>query len=131
MIPTGPVKSDEPQAHRTAVVETEGASPAFSLAWIIFVLLGAADALIAMRVILKALAANPHVPFTGFIYQITNPLVWPFQGMFATRVASNGGVFEFSSLVAIGVYALLAWVVVRLATIPGRQQRRVTTRSSS
>lgn len=131
MIPTGPVKSDAPQARRTAVVETEGASAAFSLAWVIYVLLGAVDALIAIRVILKALAANTGVPFTGFIYRITDPLVWPFQGIFATRVASNGSVFEFSSLVAIAVYALLAWVVVRLAAIPGRQQRRVTTRARS
>jgi uncharacterized protein YggT (Ycf19 family) len=117
------------QAHRTAVIETEGASPAFSLAWVIYVLLGAVDALIAIRVILKALAANAGVPFTGFIYQITNPLLWPFQGIFATREASNGGVLEFSALVAIAVYALLAWVVVRLAAIPGRRQRRVTTRT--
>jgi uncharacterized protein YggT (Ycf19 family) len=131
MIPTGPVKSDEPQARRTDVVETEGASPAFSLAWIIYVLLGAVEALIAIRVVLKALAANTGVPFTDFVYQVTNPLVWPFQGIFATRVAGNGSVFEFSSLVAIAVYALLAWVVVRLAAIPGRQQRRVTRRASS
>jgi hypothetical protein len=130
MIPTGPVKTDEPQARRTAVVETEGASPAFSLAWIIFVLLGVVDALIVMRVVLKALAANTGAPFTGFIYTVTNSLVWPFQGIFATRATSNGSVFEFSSLVAIAVYGLLAWVVVRLAAIPGRRQRRLTTRTS-
>lgn len=130
MIPTGPIQPVEPPERRTDVVETEGASPALSVAWIIYVLLGVVDALIAIRVILKALAANPGAPFTGFIYTVTNPLVWPFQGIFATRAASNGSVFEFSSLVAIVVYALLAWVIARLAAIPGRRQR-TTTRASA
>lgn len=128
MIPTGPTQPDELPERRTDVVETESASPAFGLAWIVYVLLGVAVALIAIRVILKALAANPGAQFTGFVYTVTDPLVWPFQGIFTTHAASNGSVFEFSSLVAIVVYALLAWIIARLAAFPGRQ-RRTTTRA--
>jgi uncharacterized protein YggT (Ycf19 family) len=130
MIPTGPITPVEPPGRRTDIVQTEGASPTFSLAWVIYVLLGVVDALIAIRFVFKALVANTSAPFTGFVYAVTNALVWPFHGIFPTRMVSNGGILEFSSLIAIVVYALLAWAIVRLAAIPGRQ-RRTTTRTSS
>jgi uncharacterized protein YggT (Ycf19 family) len=130
MIPTGPIRPVESSEHHTDIVQTEGASPAFSIAWVIYVLLGVVDGLIAIRVILKALVANIDAPFTGFVYQFTSSLVWPFHGIFANRELGNGGILEISSLIAIAVYLLAAWAIVRLAAIPGRQ-RRTTTRTSS
>lgn len=130
MIPTGPMRPGEPPAHHTDVVQTDEASPALSIAWIMYVLLGVVDALIAIRVLLKALAANIGAPFTGFVYGITSSLVSPFHGIFASRELGNGGILELSSIIAIIVYALVAWAIVRLAALPGRQ-RRTTTRSSA
>jgi uncharacterized protein YggT (Ycf19 family) len=67
----------------------------------VYVVLGIGVGLIIIRVLLKALAANTGAAFTGFVYGITDPLVAPFQGIFATRQAGTGSVFEFSSVVAL------------------------------
>jgi uncharacterized protein YggT (Ycf19 family) len=120
-----PYDPAQPTAPRRDVVQTDAASPAFSIGWIIYVILGIAVALIILRVILKALAANTGAAFTTFIYGITNPLVAPFQGIFTTPHTGNGSVFELSSVVAIIVYAILAWAIVRVASLAGR--RRTTS----
>lgn len=125
--PAQPVEPVRPVDYRRDVVQTEEVSPAFRLAQIIYVVFGIAIALIIIRVILKALAANQGAGFTSFVYGVTNPLVAPFQGIFATPQAGTGSVFEFSSIVAIIVYALIAWALVRLIEIMGR--RRTTTTS--
>jgi uncharacterized protein YggT (Ycf19 family) len=122
MNPNEPVR---PAEYRRDVVQKDAVSPAFGIAWVVYVVLGIGVGLIIIRVILKALAANTGADFTRFIYGITDPLVAPFQGIFATRQAGTGSVFEFSSVVAIVVYALAAWAIVRLAALAGR--RRTTT----
>ena len=114
-----------PTEYRRDVVQKDAASPAFSVAWAIYVVLGIGVGLILIRVILKALAANTGAGFTRFVYGITDPLVAPFQGIFTAQHAGAGSVFEFSSVVAIVVYALVAWAIVRLAALAGR--RRTTT----
>jgi len=114
-----------PAEYRRDVVQKDAVSPAFGIAWVVYVVLGIGVGLLIIRVILKALAANTGADFTRFIYGITDPLVAPFQGIFATRQAGTGSVFEFSSVVAIVVYALVAWAIVRLAALASR--RRTTT----
>jgi uncharacterized protein YggT (Ycf19 family) len=123
--PAEPARPVEPAEYRREVVRTEEVSPASRIAQIVYVVFGIVIALIIIRVILKALAANTGAAFTGFIYGVTDPLVAPFQGIFATPPPSNGSVFEFSSVVAIVVYALVAWAIVRLIEIAGG--RRTTT----
>jgi uncharacterized protein YggT (Ycf19 family) len=78
--------------------------------------LGVIEALLIMRVILKALAANPASGFVQFVYSASAPFVAPFQGIFPTP-AARGSVLELSSLVAIVVCALIAWGIVRLLAI--------------
>ena len=66
--------------------------------------------------VLKALGANPVAGFSQLIYSVSAPLVLPFQGIFPTPVTSRS-VLELSALVAIVVYALIAWGIVRLIAI--------------
>ena len=120
-----PNEPARPTEYRRDVVQKDEVSPAFGIAWVVYVVLGIGVGLIIIRVLLKALAANTGADFTRFIYGITDPLVAPFQGIFATRQAGTGSVFEFSSVVAIVVYALVAWAIVRLAALASR--RRTTT----
>jgi uncharacterized protein YggT (Ycf19 family) len=124
MNPT-PYEPGRPVEPRRDVVQTDAASPGFSIGWIIYVILGIVIALIILRVVLKALAANTGAAFTDFVYSVTGPLVAPFQGIFGTPHTSNGSIFELSSIVAIVVYAIIAWAIVRLAALAGR--RRTTT----
>ena len=88
---------------------------------ITYLVLSLVEALLITRVILKLLAANPEAGFVRFVYAVSAPLVAPFQGVFPTPATQNS-VLELSSLVAIAVYALIAWGIVRLIAIFGRRQ---------
>jgi YggT family protein len=70
--------------------------------------------IIAIRIVLKLLAANPDSGFARFIYGITGPFVAPFQGILGTPDAGNGAIFEFSSILAIAIYALVGWIIAKL-----------------
>lgn len=122
-----PVEYERPVRYRREYAPTEEVSPATRVGQVIYVILGIIIALIIIRVVLKALAANAGAAFTSFVYGITDPLVAPFQGIFATPTSSRGSVFEFSSIVAIVVYALVAWAIVRLIEIGGRRRTPTTT----
>ncbi|MDP9350362.1 MAG: YggT family protein [Chloroflexota bacterium] len=80
---------------------------------LIYFIFGVIESLIAIRAVLKLLAANPRSGFASLIYGITDPFVAPFTGLFSEPRVS-GSVLEFRSLVAILVYALLAFALVRL-----------------
>jgi YGGT family protein len=78
---------------------------------IIWYILGFVEIMLGFRIALKALGANPESGFTSFIYGLTNPFALPFQGIFRTSV-SYGSVFEWSTLVAALVYAVIAYGIV-------------------
>lgn len=71
------------------------------------------NGMIALRFLLKLLAANPASPFAQFVYFFTAPFLWPFQGLLYTP-AYGGVQVEFPALIAIVVYALVAWIITRL-----------------
>lgn len=86
---------------------------------IIYLIFGIIETLIAIRIILKLLAANPDAGFSHLLYGVTDPFVAFFENVFPV-VQSRGSVLEFSSILAIIVYALLGYVIVRLVQIFGR-----------
>ena len=92
-------------------------------AMITYLILGVVEALIIARVILKLLAANPASDIVRFVYNLSALFVAPFQGIFPTPATQNS-VLELSSLVAIAVYAFIAWGIVRLIAIFSRRQAR-------
>src|SRR5258706_3468329 len=102
-------------------------SPTYRASQILYLLLGIVETLIIIRVVLKLLAANSGVGFVRFAYGVSAPLMAPFQGIFPTPVSHNS-VVELSSLVAIAVYALVAWGIVRIVFILGRHHRPITAR---
>ncbi len=90
---------------------------------IIYLIFGVVEALIGIRFILRLLGANPAAGFASFIYGITDPLVAPFVSLFSTP-ASDGNVLELGSIVAIIVYALVAWLLVRVLWLAAGEDRR-------
>jgi len=74
---------------------------------------GIVEGLIGLRVVLRMMAANPGNPFASFIYTLSNVFLWPFQTL-VNNPSSEGVVLEVSSVIAMMVYLLLAWVVVEL-----------------
>lgn len=82
--------------------------------------------LLAVRVVLRVLGADPSVPFVSAVYSVTAPLVSPFVGIFGAGPA-GGNVLEIHSLVALVVYALLAWLLVKLAWLLFGETRSAMT----
>jgi YggT family protein len=83
---------------------------------------GVVEGLIALRVVLRMMAANPGNPFANFIYAITDLFLWPFQTLVANP-SSDGIVLEISSVIAMMVYLIMAWIVVELVwLIMGRER---------
>ena len=133
MQPNTPVQPESPMMPNPmnrpvqSRVDTTVVSPADRAAQVVYVLFGFLEGLIAIRVVLKLLAANPDAGFSALIYAITEPFIALFNGVFPTP-STHGSVFEFSSVLAIIVYALLGWGIVRLIQVWG--QRQTTTVSS-
>lgn len=78
--------------------------------WYIF---GVIEALLVFRLLLKLLGANAAAGFTNFVYSVTSIFVAPFQAVFPSSRA-EGSVFEWTTLLALFVYWMIAWGIVNL-----------------
>src|SRR4051812_39527426 len=69
------------------------------IAGLIWLLFGALDVLIVLRIVLKFIAANPTNDFSRLIYGFTDIFLSPFNSLIASPVVGNG-VFELPSIIA-------------------------------
>ena len=106
-------------AERNVVFEEDDVSYATGyspLARVVWYVLGIINTLLGLRFLLRLFGANPAAAFTDFIYAVTSPLVSPFRNVIpATGIGS--GVVEWSTLLAMLVYWLLAYAIVRLFAV--------------
>jgi hypothetical protein len=92
------------------------ARPLYRATQIVWYIFDVIAILLAFRFVLRLLGANPEAGFTSFIYAVTFPFAEPFLAVFrTTRVA--GATFEWTTLLAIAVYWLLAWAIIRIITM--------------
>lgn len=82
----------------------------------VWLVLGVLEALLALRILLKLMAANPGNAFAAFIYSVTDIFLVPFAGLAAAPTA-GGMVLELSSFIAMLVYGLIGWAVARLVWV--------------
>ena len=126
--PTASVDSTAATAYDPYAGRRQAASRLVQAIYLIF---GIIEALIAIRIVLRALGANPQAGFAQLIYGLTGPLVAPFAGLFGNPQA-GGSVLELHSIVALIVYALVAWVVAKLAwLLVGETRSAVSTASTT
>jgi hypothetical protein len=85
----------------------------FKATQLIWLLLGVLEGLIALRIGLMLIGANPDSPIVALIYGVTGLFLFPFAGLIASPTVGNM-VLELSSLFAMLIYALLAWAVERI-----------------
>lgn len=85
----------------------------YKVSQFIWLLFGGLEALIGIRVILLLIGANPANWFTAFVYQLSELFLWPFRNMIANPTFNNS-VLEITSLIAMIVYPLIGWAIVRL-----------------
>jgi hypothetical protein len=84
----------------------------FKITQLVWLLFGILEALIALRIGLLLIGANPGSPIVALIYGITSLFLFPFAGLIGSPTYGNM-VLELSSLFAMAIYALIAWVVER------------------
>ena len=103
-----PVQTEHPQK------TYEKKKTIFRTYQVIWYILGVIEILLTFRVLLKMLGANINSPFVSLIYIITDPLAGPFNGIFGVSVSAEGAALEWSTFVAMIVYALIAFAIVQL-----------------
>lgn len=80
---------------------------------IVWYLVGILETFLAFRFFLKLFGANAAAGFTNFVYTVTQPLTAPFSTVFhMSRL--EGSVFEWTTLLAMFVYGLVGWGIVKL-----------------
>jgi hypothetical protein len=102
--------------HVHAAIEAEQRRTLLILSQFAWLSFGVLEGLIALRILLRLIAANPSAPFAEFIYAVTAPFLWPFMGL-TTTPAANGIELEIHSNIAMLVYALASVLVERLIRI--------------
>ena len=101
------------EEHVVENVNLEYRESVYKVSQIIWLLFGGLEALIGIRVILLLIGANPANGFTAFVYQLTQLFLWPFQNLIANPTFQNM-TLEVTSIIAMIVYALLGWIIVRM-----------------
>jgi hypothetical protein len=108
------VNANASSTDRRSQVHTEVRAPIEAVVTrIILFVFGVIEVLIAIRFVLMLLGANAEAGFVKMIYGISGIFMAPFVTIFSTQEA-GGAVFEWSALVAIAVYALIAWGLTAL-----------------
>lgn len=74
------------------------------------------ETLLLFRFLLKLFAANPSAGFTNFIYTLSSIFMAPFRFVFQNN-AVGGSVFEWSTLLAMLVYWVLFWGIIKLVLV--------------
>jgi len=88
----------------------------FKATQMIWLLLGILEAVIALRVVFKLIAVNAANPFATLLYNVTHLFVAPFASL-TSAPAVGGMVLEISSILAMIVYLLIAWALVRIVDV--------------
>jgi hypothetical protein len=89
---------------------------------VVWWIVGFVDILLAIRFLLKLLGGSTVSGFVTFMYNVTQPLVAPFHGIFNTTVQGRS-ILEPESLVAIAIYSLIGWGIVSLIRLMTRTRR--------
>ncbi len=80
---------------------------------VVWYILGIIETLLLFRFVLKLLGANPEAGFSSFIYTISYFLASPFLNVFSV-VRVSGSVFEWTTLLAMLVYYIVALGIIRI-----------------
>jgi hypothetical protein len=103
--------------------ELEAAHHQNVMARVIWYIAGVLITLLALRFVLVLLGANPSNGFVNFIYSASHPFVAPFFGVFSYNNLRYGvSRLEVYTLLAIVVYALIAFGLARLVTITSSER---------
>jgi uncharacterized membrane protein len=102
----------------------------FQVNQVIWTVLGILEVLLALRFVLKLIGANPASGFATFMYGVTGVFTGPFSSLVSNWV-SGDTVLEVTTLIAMAIYALIFWGVVRIIPLfTERASARIVTRTT-
>jgi YggT family protein len=81
---------------------------------IIYFLFGALELLLAVRVILHLVGVNEANGFATFVYGLSAPFVALFSSLLQNPALSTTATLEVTTIIAMIVYAIAAWLLGRL-----------------
>ncbi len=88
---------------------------------LMYLLLIILESMLMLRFIFKLLGADPDNVFIKFLYESTMIFIFPFVGLFGTYsqnvIAVSKYQLEFTTLVAMGIYALITFLIVKVIDI--------------
>ena len=105
----------------------------FKMTQLIWLFLGILEALIALRIALKLIGANPESPIVALIYGLTYLFLFPFEGMTSTPAAGGmvlGGFLaadpaRCERIVGVG-FGIAASIALLLALVAAGAARSTT-----
>jgi len=98
------LKQEDLQTHRI--------KPLYRGSQIVWYIVGVIEVFLMLRFFLKMLGADPGAGFSRFIYGVTGVFAGPFYYVFKPA-AVEGAVFEGSTILAMLVYLLFGWLIVK------------------
>lgn len=113
--PVTPEKPPMPEVSgnlKSESISTTRIRPLYRTSQIVWYIVGLIETLLILRFFLKLFGANPEAGFTQFIYGATSIFAAPFFLVFGASQV-EGSVFEWSTLLAMAVYLLVAWLIVK------------------
>ncbi|GHO92988.1 hypothetical protein KSF_030360 [Reticulibacter mediterranei] len=101
------------------LVENKNVNRANARYWtttITYFVLAVLEIILFLRFLFRLLGANQGNAFIMFLYDLSHVFVGAFNGIFNDQTLGRS-VFETSTLVAMLIYALIAWGIVSLARV--------------
>jgi hypothetical protein len=90
---------------------------------VVYLVGGILLAILALRFLLMLLGANSGAGFADFIYSTSHPFVAPFFGLFNYQEQFGASRFEYETLIAIVVYAIVMVVLAKIVALPSNRAR--------
>jgi hypothetical protein len=103
-----------------------GATSSQTSEYFVYYFFGILETILAFRLILKIAGASINSWFVSIIYTLSRFFIMPFEGVFRKSTAQGvetTSVFEPSTIVALIVYALLAYGIVKLIRISSGEEQ--------
>lgn len=90
------------------------------VAGLIYVVFGLLEVLLALRFVFLLIGANPASNIVAWVYSWSAPFVAPFANIFGQHITVAGpgvvahSVFDWTTLIALAVYAIVGGLIVRV-----------------
>lgn len=96
----------------TRTVPSQRTKTLFRITQTLWYILSVIETFLFLRFLMKLIGANPQAGFSQFIYGVTYPFAQPFLAVIP-NANTGASVFEWTTLLAMLVYWLFTWIVVK------------------